>query len=50
MSAMYASPYDIAVILKDDCWSNIIRDDTIKTCILTEEWGDDAFKYEFPKR
>ena len=44
MSAMkkYASPFDIAVILKEDCKSFIIRDDSIKICILTEEWGDDG--------
>ena len=52
MSAMkkYAQPYDIAVILKEDCKAYIIRDDSIKIRILTEEWGDDALRYEFPKR
>ena len=43
MSAMkkYAPPYDIAVILKEVCKLFIIRDDSIKIRILTEEWGDD---------
>ena len=42
MSAMkkYAPPYDIAVILKEDCKSFITRDDSIKLRISTEEWGD----------
>ena len=43
MSAMerYASPYDIAVILKEDCKSFIIK-----------EWDDDdlRYAYEFQKR
>ena len=47
----YTQPYDIAVILKEDCKSFIIRDDFIKLHILTEEWGDDdLYRYEFQKR
>lgn len=39
----YAPPYDIGVILENE--SNVI-----KYRILSEEWGDNALKYEFPKR
>ena len=47
---MYAPPYGIAVILKEDCKSFIIKDDSIKIRILTEEWGNDDLTYEFQKR
>ena len=46
----YAPPYDLAAILKEDCKSFIIRDDSIKIRILTEERGDDDLRCEFPKR
>ena len=42
--------FPICFILKEDCKSFITRDDSIKIRILTEEWGDDDPRCEFPKR